>query len=314
MTFTHPIRQLCASLCIVVAVTATADAGLVIRQRSNGLPGKARDSVTVQELLVGKGVFRLRDLETPTARYLIVRLDREVIWEVDPALELYTETAFQVWRKKREEAEGEREETRKAALRKLSGEELARKLKEIGLREDGKRLVTVERGPVKVVEGARMERIAILLNGQTQVAVWETDRYQQYKPPQELFDFYDKCGVFPPDVTEKLKQEVTLFPIRIHANIDLFSVGTVIETSVDAVAEWPESGGGEEFKVPSNYRKVDEFPKEKIEKKTYACPVCGTAVDPVAAPHHEKDPATGEKVYFDDEECWIKYQLQRKRR
>lgn len=283
-----------------------AEAGLAIVQRSNGLPGSSKTAVTQQRLLVGTGKFRLDDTTLPKSRSVIVRLDKGVIWELDPELELYTESAFAHYREQREEAEQDREKAREAALEKLSGAELDAWLARKGMRKDGKRVVETKRGSWETADGTRLQRVAIELNGVTQVAVWQTDKFKDdYKPPKELFEFYDQCGVFPADVTEALKREVTLFPLRIYANIDLFSAGAVIETRVDGVSHWPEEP--ERFEVPSTYKLVKEFPKERIAKKEFRCPVCGKVVDPLATEFFRKDKRTGEKLFFDAQECWIEF-------
>lgn len=304
-------RGLAAALIVLGTIggvlASRAEAGLAIVQRSNGLPGTSSASVTQQKLFVGTGKLRLDDVTVPKARSIIIRLDKGVVWELDHDMELYTETKFEHYKEQRQDAEAKRERAREQALEKLSGADLDAWLAKNGVRKDGKRIVEVKRGPWEVTGGTRLQRVAIELNGVTQVAVWQTDKYRdEYKAPKELFEFYDKVGAFPDDVAAELKKAFDLFPLRIYANIDLFSAGAVIETRVEAIAHWPEEP--ERFEVPSNYKLVKEFPKEKIARKAYRCPVCKKAIeDPREAQFSEKDKRTGEKVFLDSEECWKEF-------
>jgi hypothetical protein len=304
---TSAILVVCASV-----LASRASAGLAIDQRSTGLPGSSTERPREQKLLIGSGAIRIED--RTTGRSLIIRLDKGVVWEVDPKLEMYTETTFEHFRDLRREAEKRREEAyelivKKHAEGKLPDAEFRRELAEKNLRADGKRIVTVERAPA-VLDGERVERVAVELNGVTQVAVWQTDRYKdQYRPPQELFDFYDKCQFLPDDVTAALRKAVTLFPVRIFADIDYYSAGQTLETWIKSVSEWPEDPT--KFEGPGaarGFKRVKEFPKEQIAKREYRCPICGKLVDPATTPYPPaKDKKTGEKVYFDSQDHWEEF-------
>jgi YHS domain-containing protein len=294
---------------------ARAEAGLVIYQRSNGIPGASGTAEKEYKLLVGTGKLALIDESSSEARRVIARIDRQVYWEIDPKLEEYRELEFAEYRRKRDDAERDRDKARRTMLDKhekgiVSDAELDEWLKERGVRKDGARRLEVKKGPLVPDGGARKQLVSIEVNGVTQVAVWQTDRYEgKYAPPQELFDFYDQTRLFPEDVTSALKREVTLFPIEIYADIDFFSAGATITTSVRSVGEWTEEP--ERFELPKGYRKVDEFSKEKLAAKEWSCPVCGKKVDPLETKYHLKlpDPETKRDVkhFFDSEDCMIEF-------
>lgn len=296
------------TICLGI-LAARVEAGLLITQHSSGLPGKPDGAPTPGRMLVGTGKLRIDD-RSEGGRQYIVRLDRAVVWEVDPKLEMFTETTFEFLRKRREQAEEKRDKARELHLKKhadklIDDAKLAEFLRENAATRDGKLVVTVARAPA-VLGGERVERIAVELNGVTQVAVWQTDKYKEYKPPQELVDFLDRSGVLPEDIATALKQALTLFPVRIEAHVDYFEAGGDLEFRIDGVVAWPEEA--DKFEVPASYRKVDEFPKGAILAKTYKCPICSKVVDPVTAVGPEKDKKTGEKLFFcsvDHEEEYI---------
>lgn len=311
-------RSAAALLCLVAALCALASvgasralAGLAILQRSEGIPGTSGGERDYQ-LLVGSGKFKLVDARSKDARYVIARLDRQVYWEVDPKLEEYRELEFQTYRMQRSDAERNREKSRLVMIEKrdkgtISDAELEKWLRENASRKDGSRDVTVQRSPWTVRDGYRQQRVVIELNGVTQVAVWQTDRYEgKYVPPKELFDFYDQMSLFPEEVSRALLREVKLFPVEVYANIDFFAKGAEITTKVLSVVDWPENAA--EFELPPGLHKVDRFSEQKVAEKEWKCPICGKPVDPRTATMHDKDPRTGEKVFFDREDCFLEFQ------
>jgi YHS domain-containing protein len=306
------IAAACAIGVFAFALAPLARAGLVVDARMTGLPGDPAPAH--EKLLLGGGKLKLVDLRDG-GRTLIVRLDAGVVRELDPKLQMYTETSFEYLQEQRKDAERKRDDARKVIVKKhdekvIDDAEFERLLRERNVRADGKRIVTVARGS-ELLDGERVERVAVELNGVTQVAVWETTKYKDYKPPKELFEFYDKCGFLPDDVTDALRKNVTLFPARIYANIDYYKAGDVIDTRVESVSEWPETADA--FEVPPSYKKVKEFPKEDAGQKVFLCPICGKPVDPATTPYPpERDKKTGEKFFFDSQEHWEEF-LNRKR-
>ena len=289
-----------------------AEGGIIVRQRSNGIPGRARDRAIPQTLTVGEKGFRIdeRNPAGPTAtaaaknRYVIVRLDKEVIWEVDPELRCYVEQGFDYFRRERARAERDREQARKLVFERYAPEEREAELQRRRLRADGRRVVEVE-GPVPgpAIAGKRTERTTILVNRHKVVEVFATRDIPEYKPPAALFEFYDKTGIFEEEIVAALKA-IQGFPLRIYVHVDFFSVGAEVESEVEpgGVCEWPEDPKA--FELPAGFVKVDELPKPSNgSAKEYRCPVCGRPVDRVRG---IRGPS-GEDVLFDSEEHMIEY-------
>ena len=96
--------------------TEPAHAGLIIRQRSTGVPGQQAQSAAAPQILkVGAGSLRLQFEGRPN-RYVVVRLDQEVIWEFDVEHRVYTEQLFQTFKDRRKHAETKRKQAREALL------------------------------------------------------------------------------------------------------------------------------------------------------------------------------------------------------
>ncbi len=306
----HKMLRRCAGAFLTACFLAatSAHAGLLINQRSNGLPGAAADEVAPQRLFIGAGAMRLDDLR-PGGRSVIVRLDREVLWEIDPRLRMYVEQPFAALRRRRLKAEREREEKRLQALERLEGAELEAWLERKGLRRDGKRIVRTEHLGPETIGHWHTEHVRIVLNDKPVIELWTTDDIAQYAPPPELFEFYDKVGLFPDDVVAALR-EVRGFPVRMHAEIDLDTLGAEIETQVASVHDWPEDPS--RFELPQGYRRVDRFPARPRGEAAVAaprCAQCGKRIEEAG----ERVP--GSDAYVCSRRCLLEYikGLRRKR-
>jgi hypothetical protein len=256
-------------------VTGSAEAGLVVRQRSS----RSADEATPQVLYIGERALRIDDLAS--GRYTVVLLDREKVYEIDPRLQEYTEQGFDYFRREREKAAEEREAARKAITDgRFTPEERAKKLAERHLREDGKEVVTVERAPGDLLKGHHTRRTSILVNGDPAIVVYTTDEIREYAPPKLLFEFYEKSGLFAEDVVAELKK-VEGFPLRLYTHVDFYDTGAKIQTDVDEWGDWPEEPG--KFQIPASYQKVERFTPPREAGQALACAVCGKALRPAEA-------------------------------
>lgn len=269
-------RGLARVLPVVVALFAMAPAsgaGLLVRQHSNGLPGMARNDVLPQMVKVGHDAMRIDsgNAADKAGRSLIVRLDKEVFWELDHHLRLYIAKPFSFLREQRLKAEAEREEARQAALERLRGEELETYLKIKGMRRDGKRHVTVTKGVEVRIGRYKAVPTHISINGKLVISVWESFDIPEYKQPPELLGVYNKGGLFCDEVTQALKA-IEGFPVQVYAHIDFFAVGAKMHTRVDTVVEWPEDKSA--FAIPEGYRLVRRFPRIAQASDSVTCQVC----------------------------------------
>ncbi|RME71023.1 MAG: DUF4412 domain-containing protein [Planctomycetota bacterium] len=274
-----PLRILAAAIALVCA-SGVAHAGLLIRQQANGLPGLAEGEVAPQRLFVGERAMRLEDLREG-GRTVIVRLDEGLIWEIDPTLGMYTEQTFEALRRRREKAERDREEKRRLALERLSGEELESWLRRKGLRRDGKRIVTTEHLGGERVGRWHARHLRITVNDKPAIELWVTDEIPEFEPPAAWFDLYDETGLFPKDVTAALRA-VEGFPVRVIAHVDLDTVGATLRSEVESVHDWPERP--ERFVLPDGLRRVDRFPERSKRSDGEAaepvrCVQCGKVIE-----------------------------------
>jgi hypothetical protein len=269
--------------------------GLVVRQTSNGLPGHGEHAWASQEMLVGANALRIDELiasdpESLTQsaspkhapRYLVVRLDAEKVYEVDDALQMYTEQDFSYYRHEREKSDAQREEARKAIIEKYAGNERAQMLAKNHLREDGQRIVTVD--PPSPGEVFRLEtgdkhttQQCIRLNDDPIFHAYTTDEIS-FDPPPALYAFYEKCGLFEPAVVEKLKA-IRGFPLRMVVKVKVGGFEADIETAVRSVHTWPEDAS--KFAIPTQYKKVDKFPDINASdlSNKIVCTYCGKVID-----------------------------------
>ena len=102
---------------------------------------------------------------------------------------------------------------------------------------------------------------------------------------------------------DKLKSEVTAFPIKVWVLVDLYDHQQVIETTVDAVGGWDQEDPAQ-FLVPGHFKKVSKFDVELVPGKQVVCPTCKQSFDIEKHVLREKDKA-GKTVYFDKESCAV---------
>ncbi len=258
----------------VAAPEPEREVGLILEQRSNGIPGKEKSASAPHILKIGGGGIRVEE-KRKGARVVIVRLDREVYWELDPDRQLYTEMTFARFRKKRERAEKEREEARRLALTQFKDrpEKLAQFLNDKGLRADGKRILVHNRLQDQKIGAWSAVRHTLSVNGRVYLDVWATDAIDEYEPPAELYAFYDRCGLLPANVTAALRR-VEGFPVRLLATLNYYSMGTTLDAEVQAVMAWPVDRSA--FEIPEGFTRVEKFPGTE-ESVSNSCPVCGEA-------------------------------------
>jgi hypothetical protein len=244
--------------------------GILIEQDSKG---------EKQRLLVGNGSIRIDTVGS--RRYVIVRLDKEVVWEIDPDLKMYAETPFKYYRERREKAYEEKAEVQKLIVDKFKGEEREKRLKEANLREDGTFVIRVERGGRERVRTFDTERVTIYENWNPVIEAWVTDDLKKdgYERPPELFQFYEKVGLFHPKVIEAMKG-IEGFPVRIRAEIDLSDVGGSLASEVLTVAKADPKPA--EFELPSGLNEVPELPEPvPPDAARPPCAVCGKPSNPM---------------------------------
>lgn len=282
-----------------LGLVATAEAGLVVKQRSNGVPGHAQAELVPQILYVGERAIRLGE-RAEDGRYTIVRLDMEKVYEVDPARGEYTEQDFDYFRRQRAKAEQDREDALRKILdpKRFTPEERDRRLADLHLRADGKRIVTARASPGEVIQGWNTRLYEIFVNGERVVAVYATEDIREYEPPKVVFEFWEKAGLFDPEVVAQLK-EIRGFPIRIYAKlVDLPDVEAEIRSEVEkgGIAEWTEEPS--KFEIPKQFVKVRALAKPEdvtaqASRAELRCALCGKAVD-----HRTAFPAPGESGVF----------------
>jgi hypothetical protein len=299
-----PARAGLAFALALSLATGTAQAGLIVRQSSNGLPGQAQEQVTRQTLLVGERALRVDD--RGGGRYTVVRLDDEKILEIDPDQGEYTERTFASLRRKRAEAESERREQWKTIIDHFQGAERAAQLKKHNLREDGRDVVTVESAPGDDILGHHTRRTSILVNDAPAIVVYATDEIREYRPPRVLFEFYEKSGLFPDGVVAALKK-VEGFPLRLYARVDFYDAATEIRTQVETVADWPEDP--RVFAIPEKCRLVERFTDPAAAAQELRCAVCGKPI-----PRGREIRVPGENVWVDSQDHLVEYVTTKKHR
>jgi hypothetical protein len=252
-----------------------AEAGLIVRERSNGLPGRSTSEVVPHTLLVGEKALRLQDRDG--GRYTIVQVERQKIFEVDPQLQQYTEQDFAYLRRERQKADADREDARKMILERLSGAEQAQELAKRHLRADGKRVVTVESVPGDKIMGYHTRLISIFENGGRVLAANVTDEIKEYEPPKVIFDFWERSGLFSDEIVAEMKK-IQGFPLRLDVEVDFNGKVLELQSQVEDVRDWPEDP--RVFEVPAKCVKVDEFAREQAPAEKITCAVCGKELAP----------------------------------
>ena len=217
-----------------------------------------RSETEEQKILYRSGMMKTIDLDT--GRMTILRMDKGLMWEVDPEDSTYTEITFaemeemaaegkERMAKAKAEMEAQMEDMspeEQKLMEKLMGGKMAALM---GAEEGSVELSVRRTGEKEKIGGYTCERTIVTANDDPFVEMWVTDEFDL---GGQLFAFYEKMNLFKHEPTEELEQ-FKGFPMKTVFTMDM-GMGTVKNVStVTKVVE--TSLKNSDFDLPKGLRK-----------------------------------------------------------
>jgi hypothetical protein len=276
----------------VPVLAQEAPGGYRLKVEAEGLPWIRTSGAESQILEVSPEALRI--VSEKTGDGIIVRFDKKVIYSLRGGTKTYEEEPLDSLAEMGKERSEDREKKRKRILeRARDEEEKERYLKELGLREDGRTVVTlVEPGETKDLGGHTCQAREIRENDLAILRIFEADDLER---PRGLFRLFAETGVFSQEIVEKL-DSFAGFPLGIELKMD-FSIALVhiqvAATSVEAV-----DLASLDFEIPEGF----QLEKEEAGEEALACHICKSPVKK-DTPHHLFIPSLGETRLYCTAEC-----------
>ena len=223
------------------------------------MPMMARKGADTTEQVVYFKPGMMKTVNREDGKTTIIRLDKELMWHVDPVESTYTEITFaemeqtsaamkeemaKAKAKMSEEAKDMSPEEKKM-MESLMGSKMAEMMGSGG----DITLSLTRTGEKEKIGGYQCERVIMTLNGDPLVDMWVTDTYDL---GGELFKLYKKMNIFQYDPTEEL-EKFKGFPMKTVSSMDM-GMGAVTSTmTVTKVVK--SSVKDSEFDLPKGLQK-----------------------------------------------------------
>ena len=287
--------------------------GLIIEQVSNGIIGSEEEE-REQKLLILGDMMKL--IDEKAGIYVIVRLDKRLIWEVDKKKKEYVETRFSYFEELREQREKNRlkmvealnrmpllERREKAARMGFLLDEKGRVQKEI-------KATLQETGKTAKIAGFEAKQVLVKEDGRIAFDLWLTDKLEV---PQSVIRFYREAGMLSKPVAETL-DKIKGFPLKLIVNLDLGTVEVSAQAEVRSVKEAEIDPA--EFELPKGLKCREVKKRKEKGVRTYRCANCGKEFT-VDERKGEKPfvwvRPGGEKFHFCSKKCMLEFRKKMKK-
>ena len=219
---------------------------------------------TKQKVFYKPGMIKVIDLGEDGVT--IIRMDKELVWDIDMEDSMYTEMTFAEMEKMSEEgkqqmarARAEMEEQMKdmspeerAMMEKMMGSKMSKML---GGDDDAGELSLKRTGKKEKISGHECQQVVVTIDDDPFVEMWVTDKYEL---GGELFTMYEKMNLFNFKPSEEMKKFKS-FPMKTVFTMDM-GMGTMKNvTTVSEVVK--TSVKDSEFQLPKglNLKKEDRM-------------------------------------------------------
>jgi len=212
---------------------------------------------------------KMKMVELGTGKATILRLDRELVWEVDPRGGTYTEITFADMEKmsaqgKQKMAKAKTEMMKgmedmspeeRQAMEKLMGGKLGAMM---GGETRTVKLSKKMTGEKQNINGYDCERMIMMVNEEPLVDMWSTNTFDL---GAEMFKFYDKMKLFEFEISKDLK-DFKGFPMKTVFRTDMGMGSVESTTTVTKIVKGPVSD--KEFDLPQGLKKksIEAFKSE----------------------------------------------------
>ena len=238
---------------LLVTVTCQSNAQKIFEgswiqtsETKSSVPGAPAQDVKKQQVFFKADKMKTVDLNT--GDMMILRLDKELMWNVNKAKGTYTEVKFSEVQSGMKEMQAE--------MKKMSAEERKMMKKMMGgkmnsiMGEEGKMNISIKKtGERKTIGGFKCKKYVYYLDNDPMVDFWMTDKYQL---GSEFVEVYQKMGMFKGNITEESKK-MKGFPIQTHSKIET-GMGK-FESVVTVTKITPKSISNSEFNLPKGLKK-----------------------------------------------------------
>jgi hypothetical protein len=221
------------------------------------IAGKGRET-TEQKIFFKPGMMKIVDIGS--GEMTIIRMDKEIMWQVNTEDSTYTEMTFAEMEKASAEtkeriakAKSEMAEEMKnmspeerKMMEKFMGSKMAAMM---GAEEETVQLSLKSTDKKDIIGDYECKLVVMTLNEEPFVNMWVTDKYDV---GGELFNFYRKMNVFQYEPTKEMKT-FKGFPVKMESTMDMGMGAVTNTTTVSKVVE--TSLKGSEFELPKGLKK-----------------------------------------------------------
>lgn len=226
----------------------------------SNLPMASKESVTTQEKIFHKpGMMKVVDLNA--GEMMILRLDKEVIWQVDTKESTYAEVTFAEMEEASDERKKQMAKTEVEMMKEMKDmppeqrkhveKMMGSKMSTLMGSEEEVELSLKRTYEKENVNGYNCEHVVVTVNNDPFIDMWITDKFDL---GGALFNFYKKMNIFKYEPTKELR-EFKGFPIKTVHTMDM-GMGTVknVTTVTKVIAT---SLKETEFDVPKGFQKKE---------------------------------------------------------
>lgn len=218
--------------------------------RKSTLPGQP-PSVTENEKAYYKtGKMKIANLTT--GKHIIIRLDKELMWNVDDKSKSYTEVTFAEMERSMDEAKSAMKDQMKdmdPEERKMMEKLMGKKLGSAFGSGEGTEITVKQTGKRKKILDYDCEQVIMYLNNQQLMEMWMTDKYDL---GSEFLKLYERMGFLKGKLSEEAKK---IRGISVLSKASFDSGMGKIDTETKVTKIEATSVSDSEFDVPKGYAK-----------------------------------------------------------
>ena len=223
---------------------------------------EAADGKHTEESFAMPKMFKIvRTGETRNSSTIIFRLDKQLLWMLNPEEKTYSEMTFADMEKMANKG-AERMAAMKERMKEMPEER--RKMMEKMMGANDQPVEVKNTGESKTVSGYKCTKFLVLRGGEEMMSLWVTDGLKEFKPLMaDWKSFSERMSAMTARFAKGMSDiyaKINGFPMQTTLSV----MGQTMTTSVTKVEKRTVPSG--EFEVPAGYKKVKSEMENAMEK------------------------------------------------
>lgn len=254
------VRLVAGLLSLVVILVCFNDASLAQKRfegyweqqstRASHLSGQPPTVTENEKVFYKSGKMKMANLST--GKIIIIRLDKELMWNLDSKTKVYSEMTFAEMEQNMAQAQSSMKEQMKQMdpeQRKMMEKMMGKKMSDMFGTEGGMDITLKRSGKKQRVLDYDCEQVIMFLNNEPLLEMWMTDKYDL---GTEFLELYHRMGLMKGKLSEEAKKIRGLSLLTKTT----FETGMgKIESTTKVTRIVPTSVSDSEFEVPQGYTK-----------------------------------------------------------